>query len=643
MTCNILLRGVGSVASAVRSISTFISNLAQGVFIQTTNSCGSVYYKMKMEMKHQQMSQKQSSNIESQSQSKPRSETTSGMKRLQMKHPKKQTIMKMKMKMICKQEERLLRKQEFLNSKHGTHYGYSASASVSSSASSSAIEIHPIDTWRGREFPSLVEPIRTNVMIRPHMSTNSSQNKEECDARTNAETQTQTQTELELVELEREREIYLDYAGAAIPSLSLLNALHAQSKEYQIMANPHSNGPAAARTKVAIEQVKSELLQFFGATAGCKFGFSDEEDADNKNDDEEYHPGYDIVFTSGATQGLQIVAECFDWSGGHNNCGQHQHQHQHQYRDDKDDDYQDHPDHPDRMGNKSATMKANEHGSVLLYAENSHTSVLGMREPALAKGASFQCRNVDEISQAEPQDFASWACEERGTMSITLDEEETNAFVDYDRYGRNNGNAQQRMNHHQVSCVRGAPKNLLVFPLECNFDGSISSAQEIIQTSRASKSNWFSMLDIAKAAATSEINLCALDPDFACVSFYKIWGAPTGLGCLFVKRSSMNSLTTTCIRQSTCKRGGRRRYVGGGAVDICLPNQDFTRPKSSPSPLDALTSGTINFRSILSLKPGLHEVQKLGMDLVSSNQCQFLTYMYQFLNIICSADIRTHS
>ena len=166
-----------------------------------------------------------------------------------------------------------------------------------------------------------------------------------------------------------------------------------------------------------------------------------------------------------------------------------------------------------------------------------------------------------------------------------------------------------------------APTNLLVFPLECNFDGSISSAQEIKQTSRASKSNWFSMLDIAEAAATSEI--CALDPDFACVSFYKIWGAPTGLGCLFVKRSSMNSLTTTCTRQSTCKRGGRRRYVGGGAVDIlCLPNQDFTRSKSSPSPLDALTSGTINFRSILSLKPGFHEVQKLGMNLVSHNQRQ---------------------
>ena len=96
MTCNILLRGVGSVASSVRSISTFISNVAQGVFIQTTNSCGSVYYKMKMEMKHQQMIQKKSSNIESQSQSKPRSETTSGMKRLQMKLPKKQTRMKMK-------------------------------------------------------------------------------------------------------------------------------------------------------------------------------------------------------------------------------------------------------------------------------------------------------------------------------------------------------------------------------------------------------------------------------------------------------------------------------------------------------------------------------------------------------------------
>ena len=125
------------------------------------------------------------------------------------------------------------------------------------------------------------------------------------------------------------------------------------------------------------------------------------------------------------------------------------------------------------------------------------------------------------------------------------------------------------------------------------------------------------MLDIAKAASTSSINLRKLDPDFACVSFYKMFGAPTGIGALFVKRSSKQLLvpewTETNVLEQ--KQKGRRRYFGGGSVDIQLPTRDFVRLRSS---LDSLVHGTINFRSILSLRLGLQEIDLLGMDSVSA-------------------------
>lgn len=100
------------------------------------------------------------------------------------------------------------------------------------------------------------------------------------------------------------------------------------------------------------------------------------------------------------------------------------------------------------------------------------------------------------------------------------------------------------------------------------------------------------MIDLAKAAYTSPINLCSLDPDFACVSFYKLFGAPTGVGALFIKRSVRDLLTSTLNNiqslKGECNKFSdgdtlvstfnhkvtnsqfRHRYFGGGLVDIVL-------------------------------------------------------------------------
>jgi molybdenum cofactor sulfurtransferase len=430
----------------------------------------------------------------------------------------------------------LKRKRNFMNSAHGEHYGYASSS------------IGHIDTWREREFPSLIKPVSGHEPVYDSTSTTT---------RTSHDN-----------EMEEESEVYLDHAGAGIPSKSLLDSMHAQSLKDQVLANPHSNGRAAARTKAAIENVKKQILDFFDANAGCRYGYTCEKEQDRAELEQDYHPGYDVIFTSGTTQALQIVAENFGWS------------------------------HPGHHGEISDDDEKGRNKSTLLYSHNSHTSVIGMREPALGKGASFQCRQLDEISRATPEDFDRWA-----NQDTTSYGDGEYAFAEHEE--------SDRISEHE------APNHLLVFPLECNFGGTRSNAQNIIQTSHMAKSNWFSMLDIAKAAATSKIHLRALDPDFACVSFYKIFGAPTGIGALFVKRSSRHTLA---LKPAGSRSGynHNRKYFGGGAVDIVLPKQDFVRSRSSSYTLDALTSGTINFRSILSLRSGLDEIQRFGMEAVST-------------------------
>ncbi len=465
------------------------------------------------------------------------------------------------------------RKREFLESRHGKRYGYS-------SCSQNQSQVGHIDTWRGKEFPSLIQPISLLKGEKQHK-----------DNEGEHVILSKSIPERDL-DIHRgsapEAEVYLDYAGSALPSKSLLEALHQQSmqKGCQILGNPHSTGPAAARTHALIESTRKQVLDFFRADAGPMYLHGNDSN-DSIGMAEDFHPGYDIIFTSSTTQGLRIVGENFDWSG-------------------------------EGMDGKNVA-------STLLYAHNSHTSVLGIREPAIAQGASFHCENLESIVRASSNQFDEWArCGNRTPNTNKLDSTSIMEEGGDERFSETDS---IKTNH------------LLIIPLECNFDGTRIKT-DVIQESRKSQTygKWYTLLDIAKAASTSPINLKKLDPDFACVSFYKLFGAPTGIGALFVKRSSkhlllsnigdddstlplLRSERSNVTKSSISGRRKRRHYFGGGSVDVVIPRQDVVhvRSSTSSSPLDSLVHGTMNFRNIVSLTCGMNEIHRLGgMDMVSS-------------------------
>lgn len=453
------------------------------------------------------------------------------------------------------------RKQKFLNSKHGIGYGYSSSPRGY------------IDLWRSAEFPTLIRPIPLDSKhVQKDTTATAAHN-------TPIATTTTTATPSPSLCPETGLEVYLDYAGSAIPTKSLLQAIHDDSIQNQILANPHSNGPSASRTAEAIQQVKKQVLDFLDANAGPRYGFSHDEKInetqigaeEEEEMEHDYHPGYDVIFTSGTTHALQIVAQHFDWDNvGGGAAG----------ADDSGGDILIRTDHNDGRGKKS----------VLVYPHNSHTSVIGMREPAMQSGACFRCEQMDNLANARPKDFDAWGngdfFDTDDTLATTTTTNDTTAV-----------------------------KHLLVFPLECNFGGTKSDARSIIKNARAATKTgtWYTLLDIAKAASTEKICLRKLDPDFACVSFYKIFGAPTGIGALLVKRSSKGSLLNSSTRMFHEIGGkGKRQYFGGGSVDIVLPGRDFVRPRLSPFSLDSLVHGTVNFRSILSLRSCFQEMEQIG-------------------------------
>jgi selenocysteine lyase/cysteine desulfurase len=414
-----------------------------------------------------------------------------------------------------------------------------------------------IDDWRDKEFPYLIAPISIDAeqSIKNGFASSS------LDA--------------------NEREVYLDYSGSALPTQSQIQEIVSLTTT-QSLGNPHSMGPAASRTKQLIEQATKRILDHFQAHPGKYYGIGNDTKSESTNNTD-YHPGYEVVFTSGTTDAMRIIAERFPWNLSHRSAG------------------------------KVTTSP------LFVYAQNSHTSVVGMREVALQQNQSAQivCQPIDQLIEAIL----------RYQTHSSLEDYFYKSSVHSNSGGgtRNDGICNECRN-----CVN----HLLVVPMECNFGGdrpnvkvaleklhdmNVSTKEFILcrVCKRKHHQRWYTMLDIAKAASTSPVDLCQMNPDFACVSFYKLFGEPTGLGCLFVKRTAIDVLfppniddTDALLSLSYSNR--RRNYIGGGSVNAIVPGQDFTVPRSEPTPLASFTSGTSHFRGIVALLAGFNELHCWG-------------------------------
>lgn len=80
-------------------------------------------------------------------------------------------------------------------------------------------------------------------------------------------------------------------------------------------------------------------------------------------------------------------------------------------------------------------------------------------------------------------------------------------------------------------------------------------------------SKWFCLLDVASYVPTSELNLGQHRADFVVLSFYKMFGYPTGLGALLVRKSSSYVL--------------QKRYFGGGTVLMALSDEMFHKKREN--------------------------------------------------------------
>ncbi|XP_053570573.1 molybdenum cofactor sulfurase [Bombina bombina] len=170
------------------------------------------------------------------------------------------------------------------------------------------------------------------------------------------------------------------------------------------------------------------------------------------------------------------------------------------------------------------------------------------------------------------------------------------------------------------------PCHLFCYPALSNFSGIKYPLSWIegIKSGRIHPNkisgNWFVLLDAASYVSTSPLDLSIYQPDFIALSFYKIFGFPTGLGALLVSKRVAPLL--------------RKNYFGGGTAAAYLSGEDFYVPK--PSIADRFEDGTISFLDIIALKHGFDVLEGLtgGMENIKSHTHTLASYTYSVLSAL---------
>lgn len=138
---------------------------------------------------------------------------------------------------------------------------------------------------------------------------------------------------------------------------------------------------------------------------------------------------------------------------------------------------------------------------------------------------------------------------------------------------------------------------LFAFPAQSNATGikhSLSWIQE------AQERSWDVLLDASAFVPSSKLDLSAVKPDFVCLSFYKIFGYPAGIGCLLIKNSKFRKL--------------QKPWFAGGNVSIVSINHIGHFLTSDHQQFE---NGTVNYLGIPAVTMGLKFIEQIGIDRIS--------------------------
>jgi selenocysteine lyase/cysteine desulfurase len=148
---------------------------------------------------------------------------------------------------------------------------------------------------------------------------------------------------------------------------------------------------------------------------------------------------------------------------------------------------------------------------------------------------------------------------------------------------------------------------LFAFPAQSNFSGVLHPLSLV---DRARAAGMDVLLDIAAFAPSHALSLRDCKADYAVLSFYKLFGYPTGIGALIARKNALAKL--------------RRPWFAGGTVEYASVIADAHRLRAGHG---AFEDGTPDFLSIAALPAGFALLEEIGMDRIAAH-VERLTEMF---------------
>ncbi|XP_065053693.1 molybdenum cofactor sulfurase-like [Rhopilema esculentum] len=427
-----------------------------------------------------------------------------------------------------------------------------------------------------------------------------------------------TVEELRETEFSRLTGVYLDNIGATLYSKSQIEN-HLSDLNNNLFGNPHSGSSCSQRSTDLIEEARNIVARHFNTTL------------------EKHH----VVFTSGATAALRMVAENFNWTKeSHFVFLQDNHTSVVGIREIareqgseivciteealnssiKESCF--------RVQNGSVGVESDVHDSNSdLLIENKGQKLVGVKAKgnedleALKLVPDEVYRSSDQIDEETGLRFEQ--------AKSTFDEQNA-AILDQHvnikcaKHSKNSKQARDKSIHSKINAVDDTRQvaSLFAFPAMSNFCGrkyplewTDLSKQGVLFPFSKPHGRWYVLLDAASYVGTNELDLSKINADFVPISFYKIFGYPTGIGALIMRTDAVESFRPKC-------------YYGGGTVYSTFSATHHRVFRDEVS--DRYEDGTSSFLNIIALKHGFYSLKSHAGPMLAISDHTFALTQYTY-------------
>jgi selenocysteine lyase/cysteine desulfurase len=153
----------------------------------------------------------------------------------------------------------------------------------------------------------------------------------------------------------------------------------------------------------------------------------------------------------------------------------------------------------------------------------------------------------------------------------------------------------------------GDAPGLFAYPAQSNFSG-VRHPLEWVTWAQAA--GYEVLLDAAAYLPTATLDLSVLRPEFVTMSWYKVFGYPTGVGCLLARRDILSRL--------------RRPWFSGGSVLLASVGGQFHELLGGEAGFE---DGTVNFHSVPDVTVGLEWIGSVGVELIGQRAAMLTSWL----------------